>query len=158
MSKWLVGRVVVIDAKENPMHYQMLRLAELNNIKFLPIQVTLTSLVYARRDIAAKAWDSFRLSFIRKVEDALSLGCDSVEIFRALIVSTSNVDTGNCPSSTPSYSSSLRIHTHTFLTWNLNSLLACDVLLRQLDQSFAQGADGFSLGINSTPEMAMYFV
>jgi hypothetical protein len=134
MSKWLTGRVVVNDAKDNPLHFQMLRLAELNNMKF-PIQLTSST-----PDIVAKAWDSFRLSFIRKVEDALSLGCDSVEIFRALIVSTStsNVDTGNSKLN----AFLLELVEDTFL--NLNSLLACDVLLRQLDQSFAQGADGFS--------------
>jgi hypothetical protein len=82
--------------------------------------------------------DSFLLSFIRKVEDALSLGCDSVEIFRALIVSTSNVDTGN--SKLKAFS--LELVEDTFL--DLNFLLACDVLVRQIDHSFAQGADGFS--------------
>jgi hypothetical protein len=132
LSKWLAGRVVVNDAKDNPLHFQMLLLAELNNMKF-PILCTSST-----PDIAAKAWDSFRLSFIPKVEDALSLGCDSVEIFRALIVSTSNVDTGNSKLN----AFLLELVEDTFL--NLNSLLACDVLLRQLDQSFAQGADGFS--------------
>jgi hypothetical protein len=34
MSKWLAGRVVVNDAKDNPLPFQMLRLAELNNMKF----------------------------------------------------------------------------------------------------------------------------
>jgi hypothetical protein len=73
------------------------------------------------------------------VEDALlSLGCDSVEIFRALIGSTSNVDTGNSKLN----AFLLELVEDTFL--NLNSLLACDVLLRQVDLSFAQGADGFS--------------
>jgi hypothetical protein len=132
MSKWLAGRVVVNDAKDNPLHFQMLRLAELNNMKFPNHLTSYTP------DIAAKAWDSFRLSFIRKVEDALSFGCNSVEIFRALIVSTSNVDTGNSKLN----AFLLELVENTFL--NLNSLLACDVLLRQLDQSFAQAADGFS--------------
>jgi hypothetical protein len=68
----------------------------------------------------------------------LSLGCDSVEIFRALIISTSNVDTGNSKLN----AFLLELVEDSFLF--LNSLLACDVLLRQLDQSSAQGADGFS--------------
>jgi hypothetical protein len=132
INKWLAGRVVVNDAKDNSLHFQMLRLAELNNMKF-PIQS-----ISSTPDIAAKAWDSFRLSLIRKVEDALSLSWDSVEIFRALIVSTLNVDIGNSKRN----AFLLELVEDTFL--NLNSLLACDVLLRQLDQSFAQGADGFS--------------
>jgi hypothetical protein len=89
MSKRPSGRVVVNDDKDNPLHFKMQRLAELNNMEF-PIQLTSST-----TGIAAKAWDSFRLSFIRKVGDALSLICDSVEIFRALLVSTSNVDTGD---------------------------------------------------------------
>jgi hypothetical protein len=63
-----------------------------------------------------------------------------MEIFRALIISTSNVDTGNSKLN----AFSLELVEDTFLNLNSNSHLACDVLLRQLDQSFAQGPDGFS--------------
>jgi hypothetical protein len=49
MSKWLAGRVVVNDAKDNSLHFQMLRLADLNTLKF-PIQLTSST-----PEIAAKA-------------------------------------------------------------------------------------------------------
>jgi hypothetical protein len=86
VSKWVTSQ---ISAVKNSMHYQLQRLGDLSNLKY---PKALTS---ASPEEVAKAWDQFRLKFIRLIEAALHLGCESMEIFRALIVSASNSEHGN---------------------------------------------------------------
>jgi hypothetical protein len=86
VSKWVTSK---ISAVKNSMHYQLQRLGDLSNLKY-PKALTLAS-----PEEVAKAWDQFRLKFIRLIEAALHLGCESMEIFRALIVSAANSEHGN---------------------------------------------------------------
>jgi hypothetical protein len=117
---------------KNSVHHQLLRVNDLTSMKF-PKALTSTT-----ADIAAKSWDEFRLIFIRKLEGALLIGCTSMEIFRALIASTSNVGDGN-----PKMKAFLLDLVEDYVLGR-NSPLACDVLMRKADHSFAIGAAGYS--------------
>jgi hypothetical protein len=107
-------------------------LSDLTNLKF---PKTLTSSTAGE---AAKGWDKFRLQFIRNIESALLIGCESMEIFRALIASASDDAAGN-----PKLMTSLIDFVEDYAL-NRNSPLACDVLMRKADHSFSIGAAGYS--------------
>jgi hypothetical protein len=64
LSKWLASRVVVNDVKENPLHFQMLRLAQLNNMKF-PIDFTSSLCRASRPSVEFRSMDHSQLGILQ---------------------------------------------------------------------------------------------
>jgi hypothetical protein len=127
--QWALSRMQL---KKTSIHHKLRCLTDLTNLKF---PKTLTS---STADEAAKGWDKFRLQFIRNIESALLIGCESMEIFRALIASASDDAAGN-----PKLMAFLLDLVEDYAL-NRNSPLACDVLMRKADHSFSIGAAGYS--------------
>jgi hypothetical protein len=113
-------------------NYQQIRFGEL--VK-LPFPVALKSIV---PNEAAAAWERYRLTFIKTIGGCLNFGCGNQDIFSPLLVAASNDTNGN-----PKVKAFLEdlIDDHNICR---NPLPACDVLLRQCDQSFSNGATGYS--------------
>jgi hypothetical protein len=129
MVKWCLNRL----SDSRCADYQQARFGELVKLRF---PAALKSIV---PNEAAAAWEEqYRRTFIKTIEGCLNFGCGSQDIFSHLLVSASSDSNGN-----PKVKAFLEdlIDDHNICR---NPLLACDVLLRQCDQSFSNGATGYS--------------
>jgi hypothetical protein len=128
MLKWCLNRL----NDSRCANYQQICFGELGKLRF---PAALKSIV---PNDAAASWEQYRLTFMKTIEGCLNFGCGSQDIFSHLLVAVSNDTNGN-----PKVKAFLEdlIDDHNM---SRNPLLARDVLLRQCDQSFSNGATSYS--------------